>query len=108
MNLIDRDELRAKLERGDSFKLVMALHVWGFEKKHIPGSLALDIYHMSEALEKLEPEEEIVIYCTGGPCPASRFAYKWLEARGYRCLRHYAGGLSEWEDAGYPLEESSA
>ena len=103
MNLINRDELRAKLDQGDPFKLVMALHLWGFEKKHIPGSLPLDVYQMSEALEKLQPEEEIVIYCTGGPCPASRFAYKWLEARGYRHLRRYAGGLADWEEAGYPV-----
>ena len=103
MNLINREELKNKLDRGEPFQLVMALHDWGFEKKHIPGSFPVDVYHMSEAQKELRPEEEIVIYCTGGPCPASRFAYKWLEARGYRNLRRYAGGLAEWEDAGYPL-----
>lgn len=108
MNLINRDELKMKLERGDSFKLVMALHDWGFEEKHIPGSLRLDVYNMSEALEMLDPDEDIVLYCTGGPCPASRFAYKWLEARGYRRLRRYAGGLAEWEEAGYPLAGNRA
>jgi rhodanese-related sulfurtransferase len=104
MNLINRDELKMKLDQGEPFKLVMALHDWGFDRKHIPGSLPVDIFHMGEALETLQPEDEIVIYCTGGPCPASRFAYKWLHARGFRHLRRYAGGLAEWEDAGYPLE----
>ena len=104
MNLINRDELKMKLEQGEPFKLVMALHDWGFERKHIPGSLPLDVYKMPEALTTLHPDEEIVIYCTGGPCGASRFAYKWLEAHGYEHLRRYPGGLVEWEDAGYPLE----
>ena len=104
MNLINRDELKMKLESGESFKLVMALHEWGFEEKHIPGSFPVNIYRMPEATKMLQPDEEIIIYCTGGPCPASRFAYKWLEARGYQHLRHYPGGLTEWEDVGYPLE----
>lgn len=108
MNLINRDELKMKLDRGEPFKLVMALHDWGFDKKHIPGSLQLDIYNMAVALEKLNPEDEIIIYCTGGPCPASRFAYKWLQARGYQNLRRYAGGLAEWEDAGLPLAGTGA
>jgi len=30
MNLIDRDELKAKLDRGDDFKLVMTLTEWAF------------------------------------------------------------------------------
>lgn len=34
---IDRDELKAKLDRGDDFKLVMAMHEWGFNAAHIPG-----------------------------------------------------------------------
>jgi rhodanese-related sulfurtransferase len=104
MNLIGREELKRKLDRGEPFKLVMALHDWGFRQKHIPGSIFVDVFAMAEALEKLSPDEEIVLYCTGGPCPASRFAYKWLEARGYRHLRRYPGGLADWEAGGYPLE----
>jgi len=30
MNLIDRDELKAKLDCGDDFKLVMTLTEWAF------------------------------------------------------------------------------
>lgn len=108
MNLISREELKMKLDGGQPFKLVMALHDWGYAWRHIPGSLPLDIYNMPEALEALQPDEEIVLYCTGGPCPASRFAYKWLEARGYQHLRRYPGGLAEWEEAGYPLEGTTA
>ena len=30
MNLIEKDELRDKIERGDAFKLVMVLGEWAF------------------------------------------------------------------------------
>ena len=36
---IEREDLKAKLDRGDVFKLVMAMHEWGFTAAHIPGSL---------------------------------------------------------------------
>ena len=39
MNLISREELKEKLDRGDKFKLVNALGEWAFEAKRIPGSI---------------------------------------------------------------------
>jgi hypothetical protein len=39
MNLISREELKEKLDRGDKFKLVNALGEWAFNAKHIPGSI---------------------------------------------------------------------
>lgn len=39
MKLISREELKQKLDRGDDFKLVMALGEWAYLAKHIPGSL---------------------------------------------------------------------
>ena len=39
---ISRDELKAKLDRGDQFKLIMALNRWAYDSKHIPGSLHFD------------------------------------------------------------------
>ena len=35
---ISRDELKAKLDRGDDFRLVMTLHEFAFRATHIPGS----------------------------------------------------------------------
>ena len=60
MRMIDRDELRAKLDRGDSFKLVMVLGEWGFQAKHIPGSLNLSSPGQVPAM--LDHDDEIVVY----------------------------------------------
>jgi rhodanese-related sulfurtransferase len=37
-------------------------------------------------------------------CVASVAAYKVLTENGYDNVRRYAGGLEDWEAAGYPLE----
>jgi len=40
-NTISRDELNAKIERGDDFQLVEALPEDEFRKRHLPGAMNL-------------------------------------------------------------------
>lgn len=101
-DLIDTLELKEKLDREDAFTLVMTLGEWEYRASHIPGSVRIST--MREALETLHPEDEIVLYDSGPPCTASRTACRMLKARGYERVRRYAGGLQEWDSAGYALE----
>ena len=102
MRLIGADELKQKLDRGDDFKLVNALGEWEFRAKHIPGSLHFAT--AADAFGRLDPADEIVVYCSNPLCRASILMYRELEKRGFRNLRRFAGGVAAWEDAGYPLE----
>jgi rhodanese-related sulfurtransferase len=102
MKLITRDELRAKLQREDEFKLVMTLSARSFRVKHIPRSLNFE--SAVDAVRELDPADEIVVYCAGAYCAASIYAYKLLERNGYTRVRRYAGGVTDWEAAGLPLE----
>jgi rhodanese-related sulfurtransferase len=102
MDLISTQELKERFERGDDFKLVMVLGEWEYRAKHIPGSLRVST--VEEALEVLDPDDDAVLYDSGPDCPASRMAYRVLKNHGYELVRRYAGGLEEWESAGYPLE----
>ena len=43
-----------------------------------------------------------MVYCTNVNC-ASIMAYNLLVQHGYGDVRRYAGGLDDWEEAGYPL-----
>lgn len=99
---ISRAELKAKLDRGDDFKLVMALNRWAFEAKHIPKSLHFDT--PDELYAAVQPDDEVIVYCSHVDCLASVAMYRDLVRRGYRQVRRYAGGLLDWEDAGLPLE----
>ena len=99
---IGREELSEKLTRGDAFKLIMALNRWAFEAMHIPGSLHFDT--PDELYAAVQPDDEVVVYCSQVDCLASVALYRELVRRGYRNVRRYAGGLLDWEDAGLPLE----
>ena len=104
-DLIDTKELKAKLDGGDNVTLVMTLGEWEYRITHIPGSMRVST--VQEALEALDPEDEIVLYDSGPSCPASRLALKFLKAHGYERVRRYAGGLEAWVGVGYPLEGES-
>ena len=102
VDTISRDDLKAKLDRNDPFKLVMALNRWAYDAKRIPGSLHFDT--PDELYATLTPDDDIVVYCSQVDCLSSVALYRDLVKRGYRHVRRYAGGLLDWEEAGLPLE----
>ena len=99
---VSRDELRAKLDRGDDFKLIMALNRWAFDAKHIPGSRHFDT--PEELYAAIKQDDGVVVYCSHVDCLSSVALYCDLVRRGHRNVRRYTGGLLDWEDAGLPLE----
>src|ERR687886_1489580 len=101
-DLIDRQELKEKLDRGDDFKLVMTLGEWEYRAKRIPGSLRVS--SPEEGLEALDPKDEIVLYDSGPSCTASRMAWRFLKSPRYGRVGPQASGLQEGGSAGVPAE----
>ena len=62
---ITREELKAKIDRGDRFFLVEALPAFMYEKAHLPGALNLPPHQVPELAPMLLPDKnaEIVVYC---------------------------------------------
>jgi len=102
MKTITREELKAKLDRGEDVKLVMTMNDTAFDWLHIPGSLHFE--RASDAVARLDPDDEIVVYCSSPWCYYSLQAYQALRSKGFKKVYRYAGGLMDWQEAGYPLE----
>jgi rhodanese-related sulfurtransferase len=62
---IGRDELRAKMDRGDPFILLEVLAPQYYRHSHLPGALNLPPRKVTELAHELLPdkESEIVLYC---------------------------------------------
>ena len=115
MKLISCDDLKKKLDSGEEFKLVFVLGSWYYETAHIPGSINLpldlpmekstmeQLFASPDAFRGLDPQDNIVVYCSNDACYASTLCYELLEQRGYQNVSRYAGGLLEWYNAGLPL-----
>jgi rhodanese-related sulfurtransferase len=63
--MISRDELKARLDRGDDFTLVEALPPPAYRDGHIPGAINLPPIQVRELAPKRLPDKatEIVVYC---------------------------------------------
>jgi rhodanese-related sulfurtransferase len=62
---ITRDELKAKLDRGDKFILVETLPESTYQQSHLPGAIHLPPDQLSELAPQALPDRqaEIVVYC---------------------------------------------
>src|ERR1039457_5447684 len=85
IHTIGKDELKAKLDRDDDFRLVMALNSWAFDAKHIPGSVHFDT--PEELYAAIRPDDRIVVYCSNVDCLSSVAMYRDLVHRGHRNAR---------------------
>jgi rhodanese-related sulfurtransferase len=81
-----------------------------YEEGHLPGAFHLDHFYPEETLSEVLPAalmaEVVVVYCNGGDCEDSEFVALFLREAGVPGdrLRVYPGGISEWREAGLPVE----
>ena len=102
MNTINAQQLKHRLDDHTPVMLINAMEENKFRAKHIPGSL--NIFRKEDIEKALVKEDEIIVYCTDLACNKSVLLYQLLEVMGYKHVYRFAGGMREWEDAGYPLE----
>lgn len=103
---ITRDDLKAKLDRGEPVTIVEALPEPYYRKAHLPGALLLPHDQVDALAPTLLPDKnaEIVVYCADLPCQNSEIAAERLSQLGYVNVREYAEGKQDWIDAGLPTE----
>ena len=107
--LITVDELKGKLDRGETFVLIDALAPMVYAHSHLPGAInmppsAVDATRCSKRMP--ERDTEIVVYCSNPNCDDSIVTGRRLQELGYTNVRHYAGGKDEWKELRLPLERA--
>ena len=103
---ITRDQLRQRIDDGEQLVLVDALAPMSYAHSHLPGAINLPPEWVDERGPRRIPdlEAEIVVYCASSTCDSSVEVGNRLVKLGYRNVRHYVGGKSDWVEAGLPLE----
>src|SRR3954451_16003671 len=94
VDAIGRDELIARLRRGDVV-LVDVRPSEEFEAGHIEGARSIPIDELEERLAELPADREVVAYCRGPFCSYAPDAARRLEAAGRR-VRRLEDGWPEW------------
>jgi len=97
-------DVRAKLERGESFHLIDVREESEFALGRLPGAIHLSKGVIERDIETRIPQldAEIVLYCGGGF--RSALAAENLQRMGYTNVWSMDGGFRGWREAGLPIE----
>jgi rhodanese-related sulfurtransferase len=101
LEAISRDELAARLRRGDLVVLDVRPES-EFRSGHIAGARSVPISELRRNLRELSKDVEVVAYCRGPYCVYADDAVRQLKRRGYRAQR-LEDGFPEWKQAGLPV-----
>jgi rhodanese-related sulfurtransferase len=97
------DDVKAKVDRRETFHLVDVREESEYAKDHLPGAIHLGKGIIERDIEAAVPDTgaEIVLYCGGGF--RSALAAENLQKMGYTNVWSMDGGIRDWREKKYPL-----
>ncbi len=69
---------------------------------HIPNTILIPLGELSSRLDELPRDQQIVVVCRSGN--RSQIGRDTLLQAGFTNVTSVTGGVTEWSDAGYPIE----
>lgn len=100
-------ELKDRLDAGEPLHVVDVRFPADFRKGHIPGAVNMPKGKWERPEDFLSKDKLNVLYCYNQACHKAARAAVLALAKGYRVIE-VEGGFDTWENAGYPVEASSA
>jgi rhodanese-related sulfurtransferase len=97
------DDVKAKMDRGESFHLIDVREESEYARDHIPGAVHLGKGVIERDIEKHYPATDapLILYCGGGY--RSALAADNLQKMGYTNVISMDGGYRDWKEKKYPL-----
>ncbi len=92
---ISVEDVKAKLDRKETFTLIDVREPWEFQTAHIDGAKLLPMGDVpSRAHQELDPEDHIVVLCHHGV--RSMNVTAWLRQQGFEKAQSMRGGIDAW------------
>jgi adenylyltransferase/sulfurtransferase len=93
---IDPVEVKAKIDRGDSFVLIDVREPHEYQICRIPSAKLIPLGDLPKRVNELDSAAEIVAHCKSGMRSAK--AVEFLKQAGFRKVRNMKGGILAWSD----------
>jgi len=92
---INPEEVKSKLDAGESFALLDVREPWEFETAKIDGAKLMPMGDVpSRAHQELDPEDHVVVVCHHGV--RSMTVTVWLREQGFEKAQSMRGGIDAW------------
>lgn len=98
IGLMQVHELLARIDKGDSPRLIDVREDWEFQRGHIEGSELLPLSRFMDSYHQIPKDQELVIVCESGN--RSGRAAQFLSGQGYGSVHNLVGGMSAWRRSG--------
>ncbi|HEU4563614.1 MAG TPA: rhodanese-like domain-containing protein, partial [Gemmatimonadaceae bacterium] len=89
-------ELAERRARGDDLDLIDVREPHEWEISRLPGARLIPLGTLEGALDTLDPDREVVVYCRGGTRSAT--AARLLHDAGFPRVSSLSGGILRWAD----------
>jgi rhodanese-related sulfurtransferase len=103
---ISRESLRQKIEnREENFTLLEVTSKKEYQESHLPHAINIPLDDIDLLVPRFVANkwEDLVVY-GNGPEDVSQQAARLLLSLGYKNVKWYPGGKSDWVGAGLPIE----
>jgi len=92
---ISPEEVKGKLDSGDSFQLLDVREPWEFEAARIEAAKLMPMGDVpARANQELDPDQHIVVLCHHGV--RSMNVTVWLRQQGFEKVQSMRGGIDAW------------
>jgi len=95
--------------RRDNIYILDASTEDGYREGHIPGAILFDFYQFESFADRvlplIDPDAEIIVYCSSPFCDSSSFLATELYSMGYLNIYLYKDGFLNWKNEGLPVEK---
>jgi rhodanese-related sulfurtransferase len=88
------EQVKQKLDLGDTMKLLDVREPWEFQTAKIEGSTLIPMNDIPMRIQELDPDEHIVVVCHHGVRAANVAA--WLRQQGFEKVQSMRGGIDMW------------
>jgi rhodanese-related sulfurtransferase len=92
---ISVEDVKGKMDAGESFTLLDVREPWEFETAHLTGAKLMPMGDVpSRAHQELDPDDHIVVMCHHGV--RSMNVTFWLRQQGFENAQSMRGGIDAW------------
>lgn len=108
VQIINTEELKEKMDKGEKFILLDVRDTPDYEEEHIIGAVHLLISEMNEQKvdSMFDKDNLIITYSEDINCPAKKIAAEKLIDYGFENVIAYDESWRAWKEANYPIESS--
>lgn len=103
---VDRDELLRRARAGE-VTVIDVRPAEEYAAGHIPGAVSVPLAELTDRLDTLPAERQIVAYCRGAYCVMAHDAVRRLRAGG-RTAARLRDGMLEWRLADLPVDTTGS